>query len=136
MPPSTGLQGPTVTLCGGAKGTMETKDAFDERRRRQNERLLRSEDRTIKRFLALDRDAYADGAVPKKYKELAGLAASVVLRCDDCVRYHLDQAWGCAATEREIVEVLGIALVVGGSITIPHVRRAFEYLEMLGQATV
>jgi AhpD family alkylhydroperoxidase len=108
---------------------METRGAFDERRRRGNDAVLGKADLTVKRFFALDSDAYRDGAIPRKYKELIGLATSTVLRCDDCIRYHLDRAQERSATQEEIVEALGIALVVGGSITIPHLRSAFEHLE-------
>ncbi|MFC2079715.1 carboxymuconolactone decarboxylase family protein, partial [Candidatus Bipolaricaulota bacterium] len=85
-------------------------------------------DLSMKRFLALDHDVYGEGALPKKAKELMGLVASTVLRCNDCISHHLVEAVKCGATNAEIVEALGIALVVGGSITIPHLRYATAFL--------
>ncbi len=111
---------------------MESTNEFAERRRRSNEMVLEHADLPVKRFLALDQDVYEDGALPKRTKELIGLVASAVLRCDDCIRYHLTEAAAAGATEAEIGEALGIALVVGGSITIPHLRYAFEVLESIG----
>jgi ribonuclease HI len=110
---------------------MTEKEAFFARRERQNEAVLRQANLTIKRFLALDGDAYGEGAIPKKYKELLGLAASAVLRCGDCITYHVVRAREEGATREEIAEALSVALVVGGSIVIPHLRQAFELLEEL-----
>jgi ribonuclease HI len=110
---------------------MNTSDDWAEQRQRQNERVLRHANLPIKRLFALDHDAYEDGALPKKTKELLGLVASAVLRCDDCVHYHIRETLDCGATPEEITEALGIALLVGGSITIPHLRRAFALLEEL-----
>jgi len=98
-------------------------------RARMNERILSADDRSIKRFFALDTDVYAKGALDAKSKELMGLVASMVLRCDDCVRYHIDRCLAEGASAKEITEALAIALVVGGSVTIPHLRRAFEALD-------
>jgi ribonuclease HI len=85
----------------------------------------------MKRFFAIDHDAYESGALPKATKELLGLVASTVLRCDDCIRYHVAESISAGVTVEQLVEALGIALVVGGSITIPHVRRAFEILDSI-----
>ena len=110
---------------------MESAREFAERRERSNEAVLRHTGLPAKRFLALDQDVYEDGALPKRMKELLGLAASAVLRCNDCVSDHLSEAIAAGATEAEIAEALGIALIVGGSITIPHLRHAFESLESI-----
>jgi AhpD family alkylhydroperoxidase len=84
---------------------------------------------TIKRFMALDHDIYEAGVIDAKTKELMGLVASLVLRCDDCVRYHIDRCIQMGASAQEMEETMAIALVVGGSITIPHLRRAMEALD-------
>lgn len=110
---------------------MENASEFAERRRRSNEAVLRYADLPVKRFFALDQDVYEDGALPKRTKELLGLVASTVLRCNDCIRHHLSEAIAAGATEAEIAEALGIALIVGGSITIPYLRHAFEHLESI-----
>jgi AhpD family alkylhydroperoxidase len=81
-------------------------------------------DREMKRFLSLDGQVYTEGALPSATKELMGLVASTVLRCDDCIRYHLVQCRKLSITDAQLIEALDIALMVGGSITIPHVRRA------------
>ncbi|MGE3109097.1 MAG: carboxymuconolactone decarboxylase family protein [Phycisphaerales bacterium] len=86
-----------------------------------------------KRFFALDdqtyRDTSAEGGLDKKTKELLGLAASMVLRCDDCIAYHVDQCIGAGCTERELWETFDVALIVGGSIVIPHLRRAIDFMD-------
>jgi AhpD family alkylhydroperoxidase len=84
-----------------------------------------------KRFFALDKNAYKEGALPKKTKELLGLTASLVLRCDDCIRYHLITSVDLGISDQELYEAFHIALVVGGSIVIPHMRRAVDFLEKL-----
>jgi len=110
---------------------VESASEFAERRKRSNEAVLRHANLPVKRFFALDQDAYEDGVLPKRTKELLGLVASTVLRCDDCISYHLSEATASGAAEAEIAEALGIALIVGGSITIPHLRHAFEHLESI-----
>ncbi|MCB5258913.1 MAG: carboxymuconolactone decarboxylase family protein [Candidatus Cloacimonetes bacterium] len=85
----------------------------------------------IKRFFALDQAAYSDGAISAKHKELMGLVASMVLRCDDCICYHLDQCAELKVSMEELQEAINIALVVGGSIVIPHLRRAMAYWDEL-----
>ncbi len=107
--------------------------AFQEFRQRMNEKILARENLQIKRFFALDSHAYADGALPAKTKELLGLVASMVLRCDDCISYHLIQCAKLGVTDEELFETFTIALVVGGSIVIPHLRRAVEMLEEIRQ---
>jgi len=114
--------------CRGVMSVENTSE-FAERRERSNEAVLRHADLPVKRFFALDQDVYEDGALPKRMKELLGLVASTVLRCNDCISYHLSEATAAGATEAEVAEALGIALIVGGSITIPHLRHAYEHLE-------
>ena len=104
-------------------------DEFNQYREQMNQRILDSEHLGIKRFFALDHQAYEDGALDSKTKELLGLAASLVLRCDDCITYHVLQCVKQGVKREEFLEVFNVALVVGGSITIPHVRRAFERLD-------
>ncbi len=106
------------------------EDFFAERERLNQEVLARA-DLLTKRFFALDNAAYREGALPRKVKELMGLVASLVLRCDDCVTYHLAKAVEAGAKTEEIVEAMGIALLVGGSIVIPHLRRAYALLDEL-----
>jgi ribonuclease HI len=113
---------------------MGKSEEFFAERARLNETLLRHANLTTKRFLALDSDAYQDGALPRKTKELLGLAASLVLRCEDCITYHVVQAWEAGAREEEITEAMTIALVVGGSIVIPHLRRATALLDELAKS--
>ncbi len=108
---------------------MEDLAAFHAHRQRGNEAVLRHGNLTLKRLFAIDQDAYADGALPAVTKELLGLTASLVLRCDDCVTYHLDQARRLGASDEQIMEAMTVALVVGGSIVIPHLRRAVFRLE-------
>jgi AhpD family alkylhydroperoxidase len=88
------------------------------------EGMLASADRVMKRFLSLDALTYGEGALPAETKELLGLVASLALRCDDCVAYHLGRCREAGFTDEQVIEALGVAMVVGGSITIPHVRRA------------
>lgn len=99
-------------------------EQFTNDRERLNELMLQYSNREMKRFLTLDNQAYLDGALPRKTKELLGLTASLVLRCDDCISYHLLQCRKHGVTTDELVEALNIGLIVGGSITIPHIRRA------------
>jgi AhpD family alkylhydroperoxidase len=104
---------------------------FNEYRSRMNEVILSKDNLTLKRFWSLDNQAYADGALPVKTKELMGLVASMVLRCDDCIKYHLGKCHELGTTTEEMYEVFAIANLVGGSIVIPHTRRAAEYWEAL-----
>lgn len=104
---------------------------FRNFRERMNERILEQGNLEIRRFFALDSRVYEEGALPVKTKELLGLAASLVLRCDDCVSYHVIGCREAGATDEEIFETLSIGLVVGGSITIPHLRRAVAFLDEL-----
>lgn len=109
-------------------------EEFREFRERMNQKILASGHLGIKRFFALDHQAYQEGALSPKVKELLGLVASLVLRCDDCITYHLVRCSEEGVTDEEFFETFNIALVVGGSITIPHLRRAVEMLEEIKEA--
>jgi len=104
-------------------------DAFNAYRTRMNSRIRESENLQINRFLSLDGQAYREGALSVKTKELLGLVASLVLRCDDCITYHMIQCADAGVTDDEFYEALNVGLVVGGSIVIPHMRRAVEMLD-------
>jgi AhpD family alkylhydroperoxidase len=104
---------------------------FQEERERLNERILERDNINIKRFFAIDEAVYRDGALDAKTKELLGLVASLVLRCDDCIAYHVIQSDKCQVSDKEFDEVMSVGLVVGGSITIPHIRRAVRLWEEL-----
>lgn len=106
-------------------------DRFKAERERLNKLALATENSNIKRFFALDNAVYADGALPAKIKEIFGLVASTVLRCDDCISYHIDRCFSEGVNKSELDEALSIALIVGGSITIPHVRRAYDLWDEL-----
>lgn len=104
---------------------------FNNYRARMNEVILSKDNLVLKRFWSLDNQAYSDGALNVKTKEMLGLVASMVLRCDDCIKYHLGKCKEVGATTEEIYEVFAIANLVGGSIVIPHTRRAAEFWEEL-----
>jgi len=104
---------------------------FNEYRSKMNEKILSQDNKVLKRFFNLDTNTYQDGALPKKTKELLGLVASMVLRCDDCIAYHLGGCYEAGVTKEEVFEVFAVANIVGGSICIPHTRRAVEYWEAL-----
>lgn len=106
-------------------------DEFNAYRSKMNDKLLGDNNKIIKRIFNLDTNAFAKGALDVKTKELLGLVASTVLRCDDCVKYHLESSFKEGVTKDEIMETLGIATLVGGTIVIPHLRRAYEYWEEL-----
>jgi AhpD family alkylhydroperoxidase len=101
---------------------------FLETRTRLNESVDKADNFLVKRFYNIDHNAYLEGAVPAKYKELMGLVASACLRCDDCIHYHVIQSYRLGVTRAEQEEAINVALVVGGSIVIPHLRRAYELL--------
>jgi AhpD family alkylhydroperoxidase len=108
-------------------------DEFREYRLHMNERIMSADHLGIKRFFNLDSAAYNDGALPGKVKELLGLVASTVLRCNDCIDYHLIQCVEAGWSDEEITDALNVALVVGGSIVIPHLRHAIETVDLLRQ---
>ncbi|MBT9144784.1 MAG: hypothetical protein DDT42_00634 [candidate division WS2 bacterium] len=107
---------------------MKKKDIalFQEEREELNKLVMKYGKQGIKRFFILDSQVYREGTLPLKVKELLGLVASLVLRCDDCVKYHIIRCFDEKVSDQELEEALSIALVVGGSITIPHLRRAFK----------
>ena len=104
---------------------------FNEYRSKMNEKILSSDSLIIKRIFNLDTNAYSSGALDLKSKELIGLTCSLVLRCDDCVKYHLGKCKEAGIKTEEVNEAMGIATLIGGTIVIPHLRRAFEYWEEL-----
>jgi len=104
---------------------------FNNYRSKMNEKLLADNNLVIKRIFNLDTNAYAEGALDVKTKELLGLVASAVLRCDDCIKYHLETSYKHGITKDEMMEAMGIATLVGGTIVIPHLRRAYEFWEAL-----
>ena len=107
---------------------------FNAYRSKMNEAILADNNKIIKRIFNLDTNAYAEGgALDKKTKELLGLVASTVLRCDDCIKYHLEASHDIGLKKEEVAEALGIATLVGGTIVIPHLRRAYEFWDALEQ---
>ena len=104
---------------------------FNEYRTKMNEVILSKENLVIKRLWNLDTNTYAEGALDVKTKEMLGLVASMVLRCDDCIKYHLGKSHELGITTEEMYEVFAVANIVGGTIVIPHTRRAAEYWEEL-----
>jgi AhpD family alkylhydroperoxidase len=104
---------------------------FNEYRSRMNEKILASGNLNLKRLYNLDTNTYAEGALSVKIKEMLGLVSSMVLRCDDCIRYHLEKCKDAGLTTEELFEIFMVANLVGGTIVIPHTRRALEYWEDL-----
>ena len=104
---------------------------FTEFRKRMNERILAEPNQVVRRFFALDTQTYQAGALDVKTKELLGLVASLVLRCDDCISYHVAQCREAGVSRDEMFETFSVGLVVGGSIVIPHLRRAVDFLDRL-----
>ena len=104
---------------------------FNDYRAKMNDKIMADNNKIIKRIFNLDTNAYAEGALDVKTKELLGLVASTVLRCDDCIKYHLETSYNEGISKEEIGEALGIATLVGGTIVIPHLRRAYEFWEAL-----
>ena len=111
----------------------ETVKKFKEQRESLNKLILEKDNLNIKRFFGIDNAVYKDGALDAKTKEMLGLVASLVLRCDDCIAYHTIQAKDNQVTTEEFNEIMSIGMVVGGSITSPHVRRAYKLWEELDQ---
>ena len=104
---------------------------FNDYRNRMNDRIMESGNTNIKRFFALDTTTYADGALDVKTKEMLGLVASMVLRCDDCIKYHLGKCFELGVSTAQMFEIFAVANIVGGTIVIPHTRRAVAYWESL-----
>ena len=108
---------------------------FTAFRQRMNERILAEDNQVVRRFFALDTQTYKAGALDLKTKEMLGLVASMVLRCDDCISYHIAQCKEAGVSREEFFEVFSVGLVVGGSIVIPHLRRAVDFLDQLEAGT-
>lgn len=108
-------------------------DEFNSFRKKMNERILGADNRAIKRFFGVDTLTYESGKLDSKTKEMLGLVASLVLRCDDCVSYHIMQCEEEGVTDEEIFEIFSVALTVGGSIVIPHLRRAVAFMDELNE---
>ncbi|HBL73717.1 MAG: alkylhydroperoxidase [Bacteroidetes bacterium GWF2_42_66] len=104
---------------------------FREYRAKMNKKILASDNKVMKRIYSLDTLTYQDGALDSKTKEMLGLVSSMVLRCDDCIKYHLEKCYELGVTTDEVFEIFGVANLVGGTIVIPHTRRAVEYWEEL-----
>ena len=119
-------------MSGGGSEEDRVK-AFTEFRQRMNARILGEPNQVVRRFFALDTQTYQAGALDVKTKELCGLVASMVLRCDDCISYHVAQCKEAGVNREEMFEAFSIGLVVGGSIVIPHLRRAVDFLDKLEQ---
>ena len=110
---------------------MSLVENFNSYRSKMNEKILDSESLILKRIFNLDTNAYAEGSLDVKSKELIGLTCSLVLRCDDCVKYHLGKCKDLGFTTEQVNEAMGVATLIGGTIVIPHLRRAFEFWEEL-----
>jgi len=121
-------------MSGGGEATGDEQDRvrqFTDFRKRMNERILAEPNQVVRRFFALDTQTYQAGALDVKTKELLGLVASMVLRCDDCISYHVAQCREAGVNRDEMFEAFSVGLVVGGSIVIPHLRRAVDFLDTL-----
>ncbi len=105
---------------------MSEIEEFKKQREELQRLMTEKGDKNMKRFLNIDSQVYNDGALPAKQKEMLGLVSSLVLRCEDCINYHLVQCHALGVKEEELVEALSVGLIVGGSITIPHIRRALN----------
>ncbi|WP_016777621.1 carboxymuconolactone decarboxylase family protein [Anaerophaga thermohalophila] len=104
---------------------------FRDFRSRMNERILSHDNLVLKRLFNLDTNTYKEGALPEKTKEMLGLVASMVLRCDDCIKYHLEKCYEQGISTPEMMEIFSVANIVGGTIVIPHTRKAMEYWDIL-----
>jgi AhpD family alkylhydroperoxidase len=104
---------------------------FNSYREKMNEKILGADNLVLKRLFNLDTNTYHEGALPVQTKEMLGLVASMVLRCDDCIKYHLGKCHELGITREQIFEVFAVANIVGGTIVIPHTRRAVEYWDSL-----
>lgn len=108
-------------------------EEFNAYRVKMNDKILADNNKVIKRIFNLDTNAFSEGALDVKTKELLGLVASTVLRCDDCVKYHLESCYKEGLSKEQVMETLSIATLIGGTIVIPHLRKAYEYWEALEQ---
>jgi AhpD family alkylhydroperoxidase len=110
---------------------MNKVEEFNAYREKMNDKILGSENLVLKRLFNLDSNTYSDGALSSQVKEMLGLVASMVLRCDDCVKYHLGKCHEAGVSTEQMFEIFAVANIVGGTIVIPHTRRAVEYWEEL-----
>lgn len=110
---------------------MSIVNEFNEYRSLMNEKIMQADNKVLKRIFNLDTNAFAEGALDSKTKEAIGLACSMVLRCDDCIRYHVGKCYEMGYTKEQMYEMFSIANLIGGTIVIPHLRRAVEYWEAL-----
>ena len=110
-------------------------EEFNSYRERMNDKILKDNNKIIKRIFNLDTNAFTAGALDVRTKELLGLVASTVLRCDDCIKYHLETCYKEGISKEEVVETLGIATLIGGTIVIPHLRRAYEFWDALEESS-
>jgi AhpD family alkylhydroperoxidase len=110
---------------------MKPAEEFNAYREKMNEKILGADNLVLKRLFNLDTNTYHEGALPVQTKEMLGLVASMVLRCDDCIKYHLGKCHELGITREQIFEVFAVANIVGGTIVIPHTRRAVEYWDSL-----
>lgn len=113
---------------------MNIVEEFNDYRGKMNEKILSENNKVLKRIFNLDTNAFSEGAIDVKTKELLGLACSMVLRCDDCVKYHLGKCHELGFKKDEVFEVFAIANLIGGTIVIPHLRRAVEYWDTLEES--
>lgn len=118
-------------ICNKVLTMSQLVDDFNNYRARMNERILSADNMVIKRLFNLDTNTYQEGALSVKVKEMLGLVASMVLRCDDCIKYHVQRCKEEGVSKEEIFEVFAVANIVGGTIVIPHTRRAVEFWEAL-----
>ncbi len=112
---------------------MNQVEEFNIYRNKMNQKILAADNKVLKRIFNLDTNAFAEGTLDTKTKELIGLTCSMVLRCDDCIKYHLGKAKETGISDEQIIEAMAIANLVGGTIVIPHLRKAMEYLEELNK---
>lgn len=110
---------------------MDAINEFNAYREKMNEKILAEDNLVLKRLFNLDTNTYKSGALPVQTKEMLGLVASMVLRCDDCIKYHLEKCYREGTSKEELFEAFSVASIVGGTIVIPHLRRAVEYWELL-----
>ena len=111
-------------------------EEFNAYRQKMNDKILSEDNKVVKRIFNLDTNAFKEGHLDVKTKELLGLVSSTVLRCDDCIKYHLEACFKEGISKEEIMETLSIATLVGGTIVIPHLRRAYEFWEELENQTI
>jgi AhpD family alkylhydroperoxidase len=115
---------------------MSQIEEFNDYRSKMNDKIMSADNKVLKRLFNLDTNAYAEGALNVQTKEMLGLSCSMVLRCDDCIKYHIEKCFEAGVSSEQVFEVFAIANIVGGTIVIPHLRRAVEYWELLEKENV